>query len=298
LAVIIAFLLWFYVVSQKSVQYTFIAPIKFQNLPENLIIDPESANIKSVKIVAQGPRSNISNSANLNIEVPLNISAAQIGENKFRIYSTNINIPDGFKIVEISPDEVNIKIDVKTQKYVPIIPELSGDPADNFEIETTIVKPTRLLVKSSASVLKNLNELKTEIININGLAKSLTVESVINVNSKLIQLPEGNKTSVNIIISEKRIEKKLLDVKTEIIGEKSEDLNYKVVPENVSVVIKGPKGLIDNFDSRNLKAKLYLKSKNENQKIKPVFDLPDKIEIISINPPLISIEATGAKKPE
>jgi len=265
------------------------AKLKYQNLPKNLALINASDNLSSVKIVLHGPK-NILNNSISNIEIPVNLNNVTQGQNKIKIFATGINLPEGFKLVEIIPDEITVTIDKKTEKKVLVVPELSGEPSENFEIEKTTVTPSHIIVKGPETLLKSMSEIKTEIININGLAKSVILETQINIHDNAIHINDNSKLLVNIKITEKRIEKKLQNIRLEVISDNTKKVN--ISPELVSVIIKGPKNMIDSIGSDNLHGKIYIKNAF-NGKAKPVFDLPDNIEIISVHPNVINILETN-----
>ncbi|HPG30113.1 MAG TPA: CdaR family protein [bacterium] len=285
LAVLIAFLLWFYVASQKSVQYDYTAALKYQNIPKNLVLLNDGNTVNSVKVVLQGPK-NISNYSIKNLEIPVNLNNSVYGKNNIRIFTAGINLPEGFKLVEIIPDEIAVFLDKKIERKLTVVPELSGEPSENYEIENIIINPERIAVKGPETLLKTMNEIKTEIININGLAKSVMLETQINQQDNSIHIIDHSKIFVDIRIIEKRAEKKIQNIKIEINDENPG--KYRIDPEYITAVIKGPKLMLENIDGENIRCRINPKNA-VNGKIKPSLDLPDRIELLSVNPGVISV---------
>jgi len=176
LAVMIAFLLWFYIASQKSVEFTVIAPIKYKNLPDNLCIVKDKDDLKFVKLLLYGPKNYQSSQNFVNTDVMIDLANATVGNNTFKIFSNYILIPEEFKIVNIDPPEIEITIDRKANKRVKVIPEILGDIPKNFNFSDIIITPEFADIIGPEKILRKIKELKTETVNIKDLLNSGRIE--------------------------------------------------------------------------------------------------------------------------
>lgn len=117
LSLVIAFILWFYVVSNQSFNIKFNVPIEYDNYPANLKLVGKIEN--SAKLFLEGRRDIINRIDKNNIKIRIDLKNAREGKNNYIITSKRIeNLPDGVIIKDISPSRLlltfnAIKIDTQ-----------------------------------------------------------------------------------------------------------------------------------------------------------------------------------------
>ncbi len=120
LSLIIAFILWFYVVSNQSLNIKLNVPIEYDNYPANLKLSGKVEN--SAVLLLEGRRDILNRIDKNNIKIKIDLKNAKEGKNTYIITSKRIeNLPDGIIIKEISPSRVLlnfysiVKIDTQNQ---------------------------------------------------------------------------------------------------------------------------------------------------------------------------------------
>ncbi len=121
LSFVIAFILWFYVVSNQSLNIKLNVPIEYDNYPSNLKLAGKVEN--SAELLLEGRRDIINRIDKNNIKIRIDLKGAREGKNNYIITSKRIeNLPDGIIIKDISPSRVVLtfyinskEIDVKKQ---------------------------------------------------------------------------------------------------------------------------------------------------------------------------------------
>ncbi len=197
LSLIIAFLLWFYIANQKSINYTLPANIKYINIPETIIIPvklPEKANI-----VLQGSRDIVSAASLTDLSIPIDLANLKAGNNTIKINYNNFTPPDGFKLIDITPSVIHIPAENKTYKKLSVIANTEGEPAQEYEIETVVIIPNIIKISGAESVVKNLFEIKTKPILIAGIQRSTLFTTALDTENIQGEVTtQINKISVDI----------------------------------------------------------------------------------------------------
>jgi YbbR domain-containing protein len=110
-ALVTAFILWFYVVSEQNLTINISAPIEFLNFPANMKITNKVRN--TIEILLQGRRDIINKMDKKEIKVQIDLSTVKKGKNNFTISSSQIkNVPKGVSILNITPTGITIDFDI------------------------------------------------------------------------------------------------------------------------------------------------------------------------------------------
>ena len=131
-------------------------------------------------------------------------------------------LPGGLE-VEIRPSKVNVVIEEKQQKEMPVEVEVIGKPDPDYKVGEPVVKPGRVLVRGPESLLEQVNTVKA-FVNTQG-AKSTIHQSV--------SLQAYGETGV---ISEAEVKPEVVDVTVPVASPNA------VVPLKVEIGAYPPKG--------------------------------------------------------
>jgi YbbR domain-containing protein len=87
-------------------------------------------------------------------------------------------LPSGIE-VEVEPSQVDVTLELKEQKEMPVQVDLVGTPAPGYKAGKPIVSPTRVLIRGSASLLDQVTAVKA-VVNVDGatetVSKSVTLQ--------------------------------------------------------------------------------------------------------------------------
>ncbi len=155
------------------------ARLDFRDLPDHLALEWVSA--EQVDLQIQGPRPLIEDLKPHpeQITVSLSLKGMSPGENQVvRLGSENVGLPVGLEVARITPSTITLDLAQRVQRSIPVSPTFSGPLPDGVRV---LVKPERIVLIGSESALKELEEVKTRRIPIQGvrqdqLPKTLRVE--------------------------------------------------------------------------------------------------------------------------
>lgn len=168
---------------------------------------------------------------------------------------------------------VDIKIEVG--KRVSVIPITKGTPARDFIEGTSTVKPDKILITGSYDTISQINEIKTDPVNIENATQTFTSQVI-------LQLPEGVKLvsstrEVAVIVEIIPLEKRAFELTASnlTVNGKSSDGTYTYeITEPISVTLKGKTEDLNKVSIANLFANIDLKDLDEG-----THDVPLKITL-------------------
>jgi YbbR domain-containing protein len=226
----------------------------------------------------------------------IDLQNAKEGENKFTLTGNDIKSQKGFgvEVSKINPSQVTLMLEGRVTKEVPIAVQLEGKVADGFDIYETITNPEKVEITGPRSHIEDVEEIPTEVIDLNGLKRDVNFGVGLNVNDGMIRPSITDPIWVEIRIGPHR-ELYVVKKATVGVGNESlvaspkqidiqvmapENLRPELVPENFSVTI-GP----ENFDqATSVKAKPLIGfQKDLAGKIKVLGTIPSEVIIRKID---------------
>ncbi|HEY0428875.1 MAG TPA: CdaR family protein [Pyrinomonadaceae bacterium] len=265
-ALVITLGLWFGVTGLR-------APIteRRERIPLNLRVSNDivvtSAPVTEVDIVITGDKRKLEQFDSHNLVVALDMTDVQAGDRVVQITPDNvlIGLPQGIRLNEVQPSKIPVTLENVEQREVNVRAETEGSVADGFEIygQPNVV-PQKVRVRGAASVIRALNFVSTEKINLENRQADFTAQQVpLNVTDPKVTALD-TVVDVAFRVGEKRIERLfLVPVQTEEGVKK------------VKVILFGARALLNDLSSENLQIELV---KNEAGALTPKPVLPAALE--------------------
>jgi YbbR domain-containing protein len=154
-----------------------------------------------------------------------------------------VPLPQGIKLLEVTPGSIPINLEAVEEKEFQVTVKTSGKPATGFEIydEATAAVPALIRVRGPASVVKTLEFVQTDPVDVDGRKDNFTARQV-NVNASDPKAAVLNTVvDVFVRIGEKRIERSFT-VPVMGLGGKT-----------ASFTIFGPRTLVQKLKTEDLK---------------------------------------------
>jgi YbbR domain-containing protein len=266
IALAISIALWFGV-SGKTVSRR-IQNVHLNLLPANeMQIRNEPPN--EIEITVTGDKQKIDRLTKDDLIVSVDLSETLSGDRILELSpeTVNLELPSGIRLAEIQPNKIAIVLEKVVEREIDVKPVFEGSLADGFEIYQKIVTPSKVRLRGPESMIKSLDSISTERIDILGKDKSFIQKQVgLNgVDPKITAI--DTIFDVSVIIGEKRIEKTF-----------SKEIDGK----NISFVLLGSRNEIDSIKIEDLKITL---EQNPDGKFVANIEVPsnliDRIEVKS-----------------
>lgn len=166
IAIFFAVSLWFYVLNSEPVQIERKLTINYI-MPKGFTIAGPSE--KEVTLKIKGSKAFIqnifTNKEKLNIDLnPYFASSGKFFKVKF--YASDINVPFGVEVLDISPKETSIELDRNVLMKLPIKVLFIGDAPKDRKIKEVLIEPQSLTISGPVELVKLMSRLETAPVNL------------------------------------------------------------------------------------------------------------------------------------
>ena len=236
LSICIAALLWLVVAGDRVVERAIRVPIEFQNLPPGLEIvgDPNEA----VDVRLRGSSGTLGRLAPGDTSAVLDLRSARPGRRLFHITTTQIRVPYGLDVVQISPATLPITFENSAIRVVQVRPSIEGRPAPGYEVGTISTDPATVEVVGPESALRGLDEAMTEPVSVANAARPVREIVTIGVADPIVRLRSPQTAVVTVQIGPGQQTKTLPAVPIEVRN-LNNGLRARTTPASVAITVRG-----------------------------------------------------------
>ncbi len=245
-ALLITLGLWFAIAGLRAPVET-----RLENITLALRLPNEIQMVNSpaeeVDLVVTGDKTTIAQINKSNLIVSLDLTDIKSGDHIVELSSDNVTVdlPGGTKLKQILPNNINIKLENVEQREVQVKAVLEGNVADDFEVYSASVIPAKVRIRGPQSLVRSLDFVSTEEIEIKDRSRDFTAEQVPLAvpNPKITVLDAA--VDVYFKIGERRIER--LFLVPVITGDEI---------KTATVVLYGARSVLANLRTDDLKVEI------------------------------------------
>lgn len=189
LSLFLAFVLWWVVSAPRREpvsERAFAAPLSLLRMPRDLVITTPVPDTVTVRL--SGRVSDLRAVSSQNLEVTLDLKAAQPGDATVTLLPRAINVPPEIEVISIDPNQLHFRIEQIRQKVVPIRPFLAGPPPAGYVVGDVTLNPGFAVVSGPASQIRKLSEVATERIIMTGRTETFVQNVAVVSDSPLIRI--------------------------------------------------------------------------------------------------------------
>jgi YbbR domain-containing protein len=265
ISVFFAITLWFYVLNSAPIVIEKKIPLNFK-LPKGMAISNLIDSEVTVKL--KGSRVFMRNIFQQNNFIFLNLTKFILNKKKkeidVKLSPADVPVPFGVEVLEISPKNLNIRLEKLAKKTVPIIPTLIGEVGTEFKLIKESLIPDKLEIEGPRSLVKEIKSISTTAIDISSLQKSgelkvaaVDIDTRLSISTKEsiffhyeIRPRKANITLKNVRIrflsSAKRVTSKTRVVSLDVLMPEGKDQSIKSSQvEVVADIPDGSKGTLE-----------------------------------------------------
>jgi YbbR domain-containing protein len=173
-SLVLAVTCWFVVSSEEDRVRDFTVPLEYVNLPATMDLTGHVVDTASVRLRAPEPILRTVTEDRLSARIDL--SRAILGDQRIPLPPDLIEVPGGAQVVSLSPDVIQVRIEKKVSREVPVVAEFAGQPPRGFEKTGHVIDPPVVTVEGPASEVARVNQAMIGTIVLNGETSSYVVE--------------------------------------------------------------------------------------------------------------------------
>jgi len=178
ISILLAVILWYFVVSERSGETAISIPLDFRNIPTALIIikNPE----EPINVRISGPATRLRGLSPKNLKAIIDLSDAKPGVAEFIIQPEHVTLPRGLRVTMVSPVSITLRFDSLLKKNIPVEAILVGKPVQGFQLAGVSIDPPTVEIVGAQSELRRLKRISTEEVDISGLKKDEVRKAALN----------------------------------------------------------------------------------------------------------------------
>ena len=200
LVVVLITVAWLMIAGRRGEIITMTAPLRFHNLPENLVLiksSPETIDLQ-LKVLS----SLIPAPKHSELVVDLDLATIKEGATGITIKKDDVKLPLGVVVSAVTPATINVTADRKVSRDIPIKVRTVKSLPGRRRLRSLRVQPASMLVEGPQRVVDRIEELRSEV-DLSGVTQSATIEKKVTSPDPSVRLPRGDKVSVTVEISRK-----------------------------------------------------------------------------------------------
>ena len=130
------------------------------------------------------------------IRVKLDLSKALVGRNTFTITNENIILPPGIFIKKVQPSVVDVALDTRVEKKLPIQVDWIGKMPDQLTIESVKLDPDKVRVIGGKRILDNISTIYTEKVPLDNMNESGTAIVNLALSPASLKIASNSKSKI------------------------------------------------------------------------------------------------------
>jgi YbbR domain-containing protein len=201
LALAIACVTWYLLTGEQRERVSersYRIPLSIVNIPAGAII--VSPVPDGVDVRLRGSFTALRQLEPSKLEAVVDLLGASQGEKRYPLEPEDINVPRGVEVIAIAPPEVRLSLDAVADKVLPIVPEVTGTPANGSQIEEIVAEPRNGRVQGPARTLARLTSLRTEPIPVDGHESTFSASATVAAQPAGVRVREGQLVTVRVRI--------------------------------------------------------------------------------------------------
>jgi YbbR domain-containing protein len=251
-----------------------------------------------VNATLQGPWAKLRSFDMADLEpVVVDFTQSGPGRSRHAITTGSIRPPGGMRVVAVLPAEVEVSLDRRVERLVDVHADVAGSPAFGYEIGEVQLSPKKVRVVGPATKMPGLEYISTRALQVDGHEDSLSQDVDLRPPPPPMRLLD-KRVQAFVVIHEEMAQRSFSGVPVVLKGAPR---GTTVEPEAVTVVVQGPRRVLDGLDTDNLLAELdvYQDAANGAGRVDKTVSLrPELAERVqTVAPaPKVSVNVAGPRK--
>jgi YbbR domain-containing protein len=201
LALAIAFATWYVLTGERRERISersYRMPLSIVNIPAGtLIVSPLP---DAVDVRVRGAFTPLRQLEPSKLEAVIDLEDAAPGDKRYTLEPDDINVPRDVEVIAISPSEIRVVLDAVADKTVPIVPDVTGQPAEGTRVEEVSVDPRQARLLGPAKTLARMVQIKTEPVSVEGRDGPFSVSTTLSPQAPGVRVREGQLVTVRVRI--------------------------------------------------------------------------------------------------
>jgi YbbR domain-containing protein len=172
LAVLVAAIVWFFVVSADRSQIGFAAPVEYVGLEGSRVVLGTPR--ETVDVQLEAARWAAARLSPASVRVRIDVSKLDEGEHVVPVSAEHVEAPPGVQVLRVWPAAVRVMLASAAVKAVRVVPQIRGTPAAEYSLGRVAVEPQIVEVKGPRTTIEGRTTVETAPVDVSGIRQSIT----------------------------------------------------------------------------------------------------------------------------
>ncbi|MBD3285129.1 hypothetical protein GF359_01980 [candidate division WOR-3 bacterium] len=291
IALLAAIFLWFF--AKLELEYTrqIKVPLDFSPLPKEYFVAKKDVDSVLVDVKSKGKhllRMWWKNRKEPIAGIIMPVSSVNEGTERIRIGPENVNLPAEIRVISLNPYQINLKIQRRVDRKVPIIVLTEGKTSGEFTVHK-FKHPPNVHIYGSSEEVKATTQLFTEALNIDSL-EGFPDSTVVMERYVAVEIPEElnlfvepESVLVKFTVEPKAI-KEIKDIPIKLEG-KSAHRQVILFHDEVDLTLEGPRSLLEDLNPEDVEVTVSVGALDTgHHKVPATFSLEPGITLVKSDP--------------
>ena len=190
---------WLIITAKQGGILTVTAPVKFHNLPNDLVLiknSPEEVDVqvKTFSKLIPSPKQ-------LDVTVDVDLANIREGTNRLTIKNDDLQLPLGVVVSGINPSVVRVTTEKKVRKTLQVRVKTRGRLPVGMRVRRIKVDPATVTAEGPEHALSQIDAAATEEIDLSGVRRSVVLEKSLLQPAPQIKFLRDEPVKVQLVIS-------------------------------------------------------------------------------------------------
>jgi YbbR domain-containing protein len=280
LAMLITLGLWYAVTTTSALSTMRLRGVQLEFiLPDNVEIGNEP--LDEIDVTLEGSQGKLAELNARSLVARADVTNLKPGDRVARLSDKNVRmgLPEGIRIVEITPRSVTLHLETVVEREVPIVARFEGELPEGFKRLGVEVVPASVRVRGPESHVQSIEKAFTETISLAGQRESITLPQIaVDIPDHKVAPLDAN-VSVRVEITEEQSERRFTNVPVRSAA------GGTIAPATTTVVLRGPRSIVEALRPEDVRVVVEVA---EDGSIAPRVSLPPtaagRVELVSTSP--------------
>lgn len=139
-----------------------------------------NAPLQEVEIEVSGDKRKVEQINRADLAASLDLTDVAAGDRVILLSpeTVYVGLPQGVKLVEIAPSRIAVNLEAVEEKDLEVKSKTTGEPAPGYEVYSTTILPPNVKVRGPASIVRTLEYVQTDKIELTGKTEEFTAKQV------------------------------------------------------------------------------------------------------------------------
>lgn len=248
MSIALAALLWLAVSGEQIVERPFRIPLEFTNMPPQLEPVGEPPNVVDVRV--RGSSGRLSRIAAGEVVAVVDLKGARPGQRLFHVTNADVRAPFGVEVLQVAPASLYMTFEPSATKWLPVVPEVEGEPAPGFEIATRTADPPTVEVVGPQTAVAEMKTALTEPVSVTGASTTVVETVTVGVADPSVRLKNADPVRVTVTVKPAQLQWAVEGVTVKVLNATG---SATVSPTTVTIHVRGPRDAM-GADARSFDA--------------------------------------------